>query len=88
MLRSGLPIHWGFAGKTSALPKPFRCVVKKLTFFQVLGKLMLVGRKVAKEKGLDKGYRMVINNGEQGCQSVFHIHLHVLGGRQLNWPPG
>merc|ERR1712173_383217 len=49
----------------------------------VLGKLMLVGRKVAKEKGLDKGYRMVINNGEQGCQSVFHIHLHVLGGRQL-----
>merc|ERR1712156_926782 len=54
----------------------------------VLGKLMLVGRKVAKEKGLDKGYRMVINNGEQGCQSVFHIHLHVLGGRQLNWPPG
>ena len=63
-------------------------MVKKLTFFQVLGKLMLVGRKVAKEKGLDKGYRMVINNGEQGCQSVFHIHLHVLGGRQLNWPPG
>merc|ERR1712002_1179353 len=45
----------------------------------VLGKLMLVGRKVAKEKGLAKGYRMVINNGEQGCQSVFHIHLHVLG---------
>merc|ERR1711936_35187 len=54
----------------------------------VLGKLMLVGRQVAKEKGLDKGYRMVVNNGEEGCQSVFHIHLHVLGGRQLNWPPG
>merc|ERR1712002_1037963 len=54
----------------------------------VLGKLMLVGKQVAKEKGLTKGYRMVVNNGEQGCQSVFHLHLHVLGGRQLNWPPG
>jgi len=63
-------------------------MVKKSTLFQVLGKLLLVGRKVAKEKGLDKGYRMVINNGEQGSQSVYHIHLHVLGGRQLNWPPG
>jgi len=54
----------------------------------VLGKLMLVGRQVAKEKGLENGYRMVVNNGENGCQSVFHLHLHVLGGRQLNWPPG
>merc|ERR1711862_611130 len=54
----------------------------------VLGKLMLVGRQVAKEKGLENGYRMVLINGAEGCQSVFHIHLHVLGGRQLNWPPG
>ena len=33
-------------------------------------------------------FRIVINNGEQGCQSVYHIHVHVLGGRQLTWPPG
>ena len=54
----------------------------------LLGHLLLVGRKVAKEQGLEKGYRMVINNGVEGCQSVYHLHLHVLGGRQLKWPPG
>ena len=54
----------------------------------ILGHLLLVGRKVAKEQGLEKGYRMVINNGVEGCQSVYHLHLHVLGGRQLKWPPG
>merc|ERR1711874_482456 len=53
---------------------------------ELLGHLMLIGRKVAKEQGLEKGYRMVINNGVEGCQSVYHLHLHVLGGRQLNWP--
>merc|ERR1712018_1132468 len=51
----------------------------------VLGKLMLVGKQVAKEKGLADGYRMVINNGKDGAQSVYHLHLHVLGGRQLSW---
>jgi histidine triad (HIT) family protein len=55
---------------------------------EVLGHLMLIGRKVAKEQGLEKGYRIVINNGVEGCQSVYHLHLHVLGGRQLKWPPG
>ena len=35
-----------------------------------------------------QGYRVVINNGVEGCQSVYHLHIHVLGGRQLNWPPG
>merc|ERR1712117_115249 len=55
---------------------------------QLLGHCMLVARKVAKERGLDKGYRLVINNGVEGCQSVYHIHIHVLGGKQLSWPPG
>jgi histidine triad (HIT) family protein len=55
---------------------------------QLLGHLMLVARKVAKEKKLDKGYRLVLNNGVEGCQSVYHIHIHVLGGKQLSWPPG
>jgi len=54
----------------------------------LLGHLMLTARKVAKEQGLEKGYRVVINNGVEGAQSVYHLHIHVLGGRQLNWPPG
>jgi histidine triad (HIT) family protein len=56
--------------------------------FQILGKLLLTASKVAKDRGLTEGYRVVINNGEQGCQSVMHLHLHILGGRQLGWPPG
>ncbi|KAM8717876.1 hypothetical protein ACLKA7_004556 [Drosophila subpalustris] len=55
---------------------------------ELLGHLMLVGRKVAKEVGLEKGYRVVINNGQHGAQSVYHLHLHFLGGRQMQWPPG
>lgn len=54
----------------------------------LLGHLMLVARKVAKQEGLDNGYRLVINDGKHGAQSVFHLHLHVLGGRQMQWPPG
>merc|ERR1712080_22259 len=50
----------------------------------LLGHLMLTARKLAKEKG----YRVVINNGVEGCQSVYHLHIHVMGGRQLTWPPG
>lgn len=49
---------------------------------------MLVGAKVAKDLGLDKGYRVVINNGQHGAQSVYHLHLHFIGGRQMQWPPG
>ena len=55
---------------------------------EVLGHLMLVAKKVAKERGLDKGYRLVVNNGVEGCQSVYYLHMHVLGGKQLSWPPG
>ncbi|KAL1132656.1 hypothetical protein AAG570_010608 [Ranatra chinensis] len=55
---------------------------------ETLGYLMLAAKKVAKQEGLDEGYRVVINNGKHGCQSVFHLHLHILGGRQLGWPPG
>ncbi|KAF2354861.1 Histidine triad (HIT) protein [Trinorchestia longiramus] len=56
---------------------------------QILGKLLTAARKVAAEQGLaEDGYRVVINNGKNGAQSVFHLHLHVLGGRQMSWPPG
>jgi histidine triad (HIT) family protein len=54
----------------------------------MLGHLMLAGRDVAEQLGLDKGYRLVINNGPDAGQSVFHLHLHVLGGRHMAWPPG
>ncbi|XP_011136968.1 histidine triad nucleotide-binding protein 1 [Harpegnathos saltator] len=54
----------------------------------LLGHLMIVARKVAKQEGLKNGFRLVVNDGKHGAQSVFHLHLHVLGGRQLQWPPG
>lgn len=53
----------------------------------LLGHLMYVAQEVGK-KECPKGFRIVINDGEEGAQSVYHLHLHVLGGRQLNWPPG
>ena len=54
-----------------------------------LGHLLRVAARVANEQGLsESGYRTVINTGAGAGQSVFHLHLHVLGGRQLNWPPG
>ena len=55
----------------------------------LLGHLMVVVAKVAKQEGLDaSGYRTVINDGKEGCQSVYHLHIHVIGGQQLTWPPG
>lgn len=57
-------------------------------YLQLLGHLLCVARKVATQKGLVDGYRVVINDGKNGAQSVLHLHLHVLGGRQMNWPPG
>ena len=55
---------------------------------ELLGHLMLVANKVAQEQGLQRGYRLVVNNGPDGAQSVYYLHLHVLGGRQMAWPPG
>lgn len=56
---------------------------------QVLGRLLLAARKVAEIKGvMGSGFRVVMNNGEDAGQSVFHMHLHVLAGRGLSWPPG
>ena len=51
--------------------------------------MLLVAKKIAREtKSLDKGYRVIINNGPEGAQSVYHLHVHVIGGRQMEWPPG
>jgi len=54
----------------------------------LLGHLLLTVKKVAEQEGLTQGYRVVINTGEDGGQTVFHLHLHLLGGRSLQWPPG
>jgi histidine triad (HIT) family protein len=54
----------------------------------LLGHLMLTAKLVAEQAGLKNGYRLVINTGADGGQTVYHLHLHILGGRQLAWPPG
>ena len=59
-----------------------------MLFLQLLGHLLNVVRKVALQEGLSEGYRVVINDGRDGGQSVYHLHIHVFGGRQMGWPPG
>ena len=54
----------------------------------LLGHLLLMARQVAKDQNLRDGYRVVINNGVTAGQTVFHIHLHLMGGRSFDWPPG
>jgi histidine triad (HIT) family protein len=54
----------------------------------LLGHLMRTAAEIARNQGLADGYRVVVNTGKNGGQSVDHLHLHLLGGRQLAWPPG
>ncbi|MFM7449869.1 MAG: histidine triad nucleotide-binding protein [Leptolyngbyaceae cyanobacterium] len=54
----------------------------------LLGHLLLTAKRVAEQEGLTNGYRIVLNNGPDGGQTVDHLHLHILGGRPLGWPPG
>ena len=55
---------------------------------EILGYLQLVAAKLGRERKIEEGYRTVYNVGPGAGQSVFHIHLHLLGGRPLRWPPG
>jgi len=55
---------------------------------EVLGKLFVVARRLAEQENIVDGYRLVVNNGPGAGQSVFHLHVHLLGGRSLGWPPG
>lgn len=56
---------------------------------ELVGRLFLIAKEIAKEKGIDKeGYRLVFNVNEGAGQTVFHIHLHLMGGRKFNWPAG
>jgi histidine triad (HIT) family protein len=52
------------------------------------GELLLAARDVAEQEGIGGGYRLVANTGPEAGQTVFHLHLHVLGGRAMRWPPG
>ena len=55
----------------------------------LIGELFIVAKEIAKKEGIaENGYRTIFNCNEHGGQTVYHIHLHVLGGRQLEWPPG
>ncbi|CAL9097162.1 unnamed protein product, partial [Musa acuminata var. zebrina] len=55
---------------------------------EILGYLLYIAKLVAKQEGLGDGFRIVINDGNDAGQSVYHLHVHLLGGRQMNWPPG
>lgn len=55
---------------------------------QLLGHLLLKVKDIAKDLGLDNGYRLVVNTGEDGMQTVKHLHFHLLGQRRMLWPPG
>ena len=55
---------------------------------ELLGHMLLPVKEIADKEGLAKGYRVVINTDQDGGQTVFHLHMHLLGGRSLTWPPG
>ena len=54
----------------------------------LMGHLLLKAKEIALKAGLEKGWRLVVNTGADGGQTVFHIHIHILGGRAMKWPPG
>ncbi len=79
------PIH------TLVIPRKHVTSIAELEDLDVglIGGLILAGNNIAKLKRIaDSGYRFVINTGSNGGQTVFHLHLHVLGGRHMTWPPG
>lgn len=55
---------------------------------EAMGRLLVAARRVADQENLTDGYRLVINDGDAAGQTVHHVHIHVLGGRSLGWPPG
>lgn len=53
------------------------------------GELLLKGQKIAKDQNIDKnGFRLIFNTNDNGGQTIYHIHMHIIGGRQMKWPPG
>lgn len=85
-----------FSDISPQAPKHFLVIPKKHisgpgditdTDTELIGKLVKKGAEIAKEQGIT-AFRTVMNNGAEAGQTVFHIHMHVLGGRELSWPPG
>ena len=71
------------------IPKEHVPSLNEATDAAQIGRLMLVAAQIAKAEGIaDEGYRTVVNSGANAGQTVFHVHLHLLGGRRLSWPPG
>jgi histidine triad (HIT) family protein len=71
------------------IPKTHVASLNEATDATMLGRLMLAAREIAAEEGIsESGYRVVVNTGAGAGQTVFHLHLHLLGGRKLTWPPG
>lgn len=65
-----------------------RLVDAKETDEALLGHLLLTANRIAEQEGIADAFRLVVNNGEKAGQSVFHLHLHILAGREFAWPPG
>ena len=71
------------------IPKTHVASLNEATDAATLGRLLLVAAEIAKSEGIDtSGYRAVINTGAEAGQTVHHVHVHLLGGRHLKWPPG
>jgi histidine triad (HIT) family protein len=71
------------------VPKVHVASLNEATDAGMLGRLMLAAREIAAEEGIaESGYRVVVNTGAGAGQTVFHLHLHLLGGRKFKWPPG
>jgi histidine triad (HIT) family protein len=71
------------------IPKLHIATLNDLESPELAGHLLLTANKLAKQEGLaEDGYRTVINCNDNGGQTVFHLHMHILGGRQMAWPPG
>ena len=82
-VRPQAPVH------VLVVPKRHMAAVKDVKDQALLGRLLDASTLVAQNKGIaESGYRIVANTGRDGGQTVFHLHFHVLGGRQMMWPPG
>ena len=77
------PVHF------LVIPKTHIKTINETDDAKLLGKLILIARHLARHKGFaEEGYRLVINCNENGGQTIYHIHVHLLAGRVLHWPPG
>src|ERR1700679_1455542 len=70
------------------LPKNHIANIGEITEADLLGRLFLFATKLAVSQQLQNGYRLVVNTGNDGGQTVYHLHVHLIGGRAMGWPPG